>query len=222
MIRLPSSARPPAREQLSDRGDGARTGPDGPAGEDETTLAAAPIWRVHIPTVEESCVRVRCRQAAGSGPWPLTTALVELARLGVRPTERFRSLGTGRGRPLVHSQEAEWRGLTVHLESVVTSGGGVVEAALALPGMDEVVVCVDEDPWWELVDAFAAAVDATHGALVDGEPVDLTPAATEAGWRRRLGDHLGLLLPEGTEVEWGCTATVYATLPASGLEVILR
>ena len=68
MIRLPSSVRLPAREQLSDRGDGARTGPDGPAGGEETTLAAAPIWRVHIPTVEESCVRVRCRQAAGSGP----------------------------------------------------------------------------------------------------------------------------------------------------------
>jgi hypothetical protein len=222
MIRLPSSARLPAREQLSDRGDGARTGPDGPAGGEETTLAAAPIWRVHIPTVEESCVRVRCRQAAGSGPWPLTTALVELTRLGVRPTERFRSLGTGRGRPLIHSQEAEWHGLAVHLESVVTSGGEVVEAALALPGMDEVVLCVDEDAWWELVDAFAAAVDAAHGALVDGEPVDLTPAGAEVGWRRRIGDHLGLLLPAETEVAWGGMAMLYTTLPSSGLAVILR
>ena len=222
MIRLPAFAQLPARDQLEDREDGVRTGPAGLAAAGETVRAAAPAWRVHIPTVEESCIRVRCRQSAGSGPWPLTTALVELARLGVRPTERFRSLGTGRGRPLIHSQEAEWRGLAVHLESVVTSGGEVVEAALALPGMDEVVLCVDEDPWWELVDAFAAAVDATHGALVDGEPVDLTPAATDAGWRRRIGDHLGLLLPEGTEVEWGCTAVAYATLPSSGLAVILR
>jgi hypothetical protein len=177
---------------------------------------------VHIPTVEESCVRVRCRQSAGGGPWPLTTALVELARLGVRPTERFRSLGTGRGRPLVHAQEAEWRGLSVHLESIVTSGGEVVEAALALPGMDEVVLRVDEEAWWELVDTFTAAVDATHGALVDGEPVDLAPAGTELAWRRRLGDHLGLLLPEGTEVGWGAAACAYITLPSSGLAVILR
>jgi hypothetical protein len=87
----------------------------------------------------------------------------------VRPTERIRTLGTGRGRPLLHAQEAEWRGLAVHLESV-----------------------------------------------------DLTPAGTELGWRRRIGDHLGLLLPEGTEVEWGGTATLDATIPSSGLTVVLR
>jgi hypothetical protein len=81
---------------------------------------------------------------------------------------------------------------------------------------------VDEDQWWELVDAFAAAVDATHGALVDGEPVELTPAGTELGWRRRIGDHFGLLLPEGTEVAWDGTAAVYTTLPSSGLAVVLR
>jgi hypothetical protein len=93
---------------------------------------------------------------------------------------------------------------------------------IQLPGTDEVVLCVDEDQWWELVDAFAAAVDATHGALVDGEPVDLTPAGTPLGWRSRTGDHLGPLLPEGTEVEWGGTATLYATIPSSGLTVVLR
>jgi hypothetical protein len=86
---------------------------------------------------------------------------------------------------------------------------------IQLPGTDEVVLCVDEEPWWELVDA-------THGALVDGEPVDLTPAGTDLGWRRRTGDHLGPLLPEGTEVEWGGTATLYATIPSSGLTVVLR
>jgi hypothetical protein len=220
MIRLPASEQIPAREQLPDRGDGARTGWDAAvAGE---IPPAAPVWRVHITTVEESCIRVRCRQSAGSGPWPLTTALVELGRLGLRPTERFRSLGTGRGRPILHSQEAEWHGLPVHLESVVTSGGEVVEAALALPGMDEVVPRVDEDSWWELVDAFAVAVDATHGALVDGEPVELTPPGSPLGWRRRIGDHLGLLVPEGTETAWDCSASVYTTLPSSGLAVVLR
>ncbi|MGD1053974.1 MAG: hypothetical protein ABR950_09130 [Candidatus Dormibacteria bacterium] len=218
MTRLTASERLPARGRLADPADGA------PAewGEPAAKGRPAPAWRVHIPTVEESCIRVRCRQPAGSGPWPLTTALVELARLGLRPTERFRSLGTGRGRPLLHAQEAEWRGLAVHLESVVTAGGEVVEAALALPGMDEVVLCAGEDEWWELVDAFAAAVDAGHGALVDGEPVELSPAGTALGWRRRAADHLGLLLPEGTEVAWGGMADVYTTLPSSGLEVVLR
>jgi hypothetical protein len=98
----------------------------------------------------------------------------------------------------------------------------VVEAALALPGMDEVVPRVDEDSWWELVDAFAVAVDATHGALVDGEPVELTPPGSPLGWRRRIGDHLGLLVPEGTETAWDCSASVYTTLPSSGLAVVLR
>ncbi len=187
-----------------------------------TSAASAPLWRVHIPTVDESCVRVRCRQPAGAGPWPLSIALTELGQLGLQVSERFRSLGTGRGQPLVHAQEASWRGLAVHLESVVTSGGAVVEAALALPGMDEVVLRVDEDAWWELVDVFATAVDATHGALVDGEPVDLTPPASPRGWRRRIGDHLALLIPSGSATGWAPVASLYTRLPSSRLEVVLR
>jgi hypothetical protein len=216
MIRLPASERPPAFDDppRADVAPGALTGEEAPG--------TPPLWRVHIPTVEESCVRVRCRRPAGTGPWPLSSALTELGRLGVRPTERFRSLGRGRGRPLIHSQEAEWEGLTVHLESLVTVGGSMVEAALALPAMDEVVRRVDEDRWWELVDAFVLAVDALHGALVDGEPVDLEAADTPLAWRRRVGDHLGLLVPPGAEVDWEPLACVYTTLPASGLSVVLR
>lgn len=187
-----------------------------------TSAASLPLWRVHIPTVDESCVRVRCRQPAGTGPWPLSTALTELGRLGLRVTGRFRSLGTGRGQPLIHAQEASWRGLAVHLESVVTSGGAVVEAALALPGMDEVVLRVDEVSWWELVDVFATAVDATHGALVDGEPVDLTPPPSPRGWRRRIGDHLALLVPSAPELGWAPAGCLYTSLPSSRLEVVLR
>jgi len=213
--------RTPAAGSLPARGP-ARAAGDEPAGPDAQTGDAAPVWRVHIPTVEESCVRLRCRRPAGAGPWPLSSALTELGRLGLRATERFRSLGSGRGQPLIHSQEASWRGLAVHLESVVTSGGGVVEAALALPGMDEVVTRVAEDAWWELVDVFAAAVDGAHGALVDGEPVDLTPPASPLGWRRRIGDHLGLLVPAAREAEWVPAASRYMTLPSSRLAVVLR
>ena len=179
-------------------------------------------WRVHIPTADESCARVRCRDPGEGAPWPLPRALVELGRLGLRPTERFRSLGSGRGRPIIHSQEAEWRGLAVHLESLVTRAGGVAEAALALPGMDEVVERVDEPSWWELIDTFAAAVDAVHGALVDGEAVELEPPSDAAGWRRRIGDHVGLLVPDAVGTGWGPSGAVYTSLPVSRLAVILR
>ena len=214
MIRL-SRPSQPTFERRSTAGDPPPVTGEEPSG-------APPPWRVHIPTVEESCVRVRCRRPAGSGPWPLSSALTELGRLGLRPTERFRSLGRGRGQPLLHSQEAEWRGLDVHLELVVSSGGEVVEAALALPGMDEVVRRVGEDEWWELVDLFAAAVDAAHGALVDGEPLDLEPAGPALDWRRRIGDHLALLLPAALGAESGPAAFAYTTLPASELSVLLR
>jgi len=181
-----------------------------------------PEWGVHIPTADETCARVRCRDPEGSAPWPLSRAMVDLGRLGLLPTERFRSLGSGRGRPLLHSQEAQWRGLPVHLESLVLSSGGVVEAALALPGMDEVVEQVDETCFWELIDTFAAAVDAAHGALVDGEPLELEPAADGPGWRRRLGDHVGLLVPDSTGTDWGPLGAVYTSLPVSRLTVVLR
>jgi hypothetical protein len=230
MIPLPARDHPPARgrppaaadDAPSWDGDGGPAADAGQGAAAQTSAGSLPLWRVHIPTADESCVRVRCRQPAGTGPWPLSTAITELARLGLHVTERFRSLGTGRGQPLIHAQEASWRGLPVHLESVVTSGGAVVEAALALPGMDEVVLRVDEDSWWELVDAFVAAVDATHGALVDGEPVDLTPPPSPRGWRRRIGDHLALLVPSAAEVSWAPAGSLYMSLPSSRLQVVLR
>jgi hypothetical protein len=98
----------------------------------------------------------------------------------------------------------------------------VVEAALALPPMEEVAARVDESSWWELVDAFAAAADAAHGALADGEPVELEPASSPAGWRRRLGDHLGLLLPAGIAGELAPAGAVYTFLTESRLVVVLR
>ena len=184
--------------------------------------AGALSWRVHIPAVGETWIRVRCREAAGTGPWPLSRALAELGRMGLRPVDRFRSLGAGRGQPLIHSQEAEWRGLAAHLESTVTVGGAVVEAALSLPGMDEIVPSVGEDDWWDLVDVFAAAVGAGHGALGDGEPLAPRMPADRAGWRHRIGDHIGLLVPEETGTDWSPLAGAYTPLPTSRLWVLLR
>jgi hypothetical protein len=185
-------------------------------------IEAPGAWRVHIPTVGETCVRLRCEGEAGTGPWPLSRALAELGRLGLRPTERFRSLGRGKGQPLLHSQEASWRGLGVHLESTLTEGGRTVEAALALPGMDEVVQSADEPSWWELADTFAAAVGGRHGALTDGEPVEMEAAGGEAEWRRRLGRHLGLLVPERAAAAIAPWGDLYTRLPMSGLTVVLR
>jgi hypothetical protein len=179
-------------------------------------------WRVHIPTVEETCVRLRCEGDAESAPWPLARALVELGRLGLRPTARFRSLGRGRGQPILHSQEASWRGLEVHLESAVTEGGRTVEAALALPGMEEVVQSADEPSWWELADTFAAAVGGRHGALADGEAVEMEDAGATSEWRRRLGRHLGLLVPERVAAAISPCGDLYTRLPMSGLTVVLR
>lgn len=179
-------------------------------------------WRVHIPSVDETCLRLRCEAEGGTGPWPLSRALVELGRLGLRPTQRFRSLGRGRGRPILHSQAASWRGLEVHLESTVTEAGRTVEAALALPGMDEVVQSVAEPSWWELADAFAAAVGGRHGALSDGEAVEMDEAPGAAEWRRRLGRHLGLLLPERVAASIPPWGDLYTRLPMSGLTVVLR
>jgi hypothetical protein len=179
-------------------------------------------WRVHLPTVNETGVRVRCAPYHQGAPWPLSRAIVDLGRMGVRPTERFRSLGAGHGQPLIHSQEAEWRGLAVHLEAIADRTG-TVESTLALPSMDEILRAgVEESEWWGLVDAFCAAVDALHGAIVDDEAVELEAPADRLAWGRRLSDHLGLLVPEDVELPWRPYAEAYTTLPLSRLTVVLR
>lgn len=173
-------------------------------------------WRVHPATAATTCFRLFCLQHEG-GPWPLARALADLAGLGVRPSERFRSLGAGRGHPLLHSQECSWEGITIHLEA--RAGG---EAALELPAGDELVGSVDEDSLWRLVDVFAAAVDARHGALTDGEAADPALPESDAAWRRRLRHHLGVLIPAYAGVEWGAEAAPYRLLERSRLLVVLR
>ncbi|MFN2569806.1 MAG: hypothetical protein ABR564_09440 [Candidatus Dormibacteria bacterium] len=178
-----------------------------------------------MPTALETCIRVAAAPAGDAGPWPLSRALAQLAPLGVRAEERFRALGSGRGRPLIHSQEARWHGLPVELEAISCREPGTLdEVALALPSHTEMLAAddVDESAFWELVDTFAAAVDARHGAIVDGEAILLEPPAGQVGWQRRFSRHFGLLVPAEVARCWPPAAAPYRRLPRSDLLVVLR
>jgi hypothetical protein len=186
----------------------------------------AAAWAIHLPTADETCVRVSLRPRGERDPWPFSLALTELAGLGAVGEGRFRALGSGHGEPLLASQELAWRGCAVHLETLVARDGSR-EAALALPSWDELCDQSDagEDDFWELVDAFAGAMGAAHGAIVDGEPLDPSPLDAEAGagWERLLDRHLALLVPEHVAAGLrGCRAVHYRDLPRSRLAVLLR
>lgn len=176
-------------------------------------------WSIHLPTADETCVRLRLRPRDERDPWPFSLAITELGRLGAEGEGRFRALGSGHGEPLLASHQLRWRDCPVHMETV-RSGDGVREAALALPSWDEICDKADatEDDFWELVDGFAAAVDAAHGAIVDGEPLDAPEDATAP-----IERHLAVLLPRPEAVELtGWRAAHYRDLPRSGLAVLLR
>jgi hypothetical protein len=175
-------------------------------------------WSVHIPTADETCVRLRLRPRDERDPWPFSLAITELGRLGVEGEGRFRALGSGHGEPLLASHELRWRDCPVHMETL-RGRDGVHEAALALPSWDELCSEVDatEEDFWELVDGFAAAVDAAHGAIVDGEPLD-PPEQAPA-----IERHLAVLVPQPHAAELtGWRAAHYRDLPRSGLAVVLR
>jgi len=171
-------------------------------------------WSIHLPTADATCVRLRLRPRDEGAPWPFTLALTELGRLGAVAAERFRSLGRGRGEPLLASQELLWRGCPVHLE---TAAG---EASLALPAWDRMAETeANEDGFWELVDTFAAAVGARHGAIGDGEAL----APPGAAWQGAIERHLALLLPPAVAGDLGTwRVDRYRELPLSGLAVLLR
>ena len=101
-------------------------------------------------------------------------------------------------------------------------GGGLTECNLVAPPWDELTrSAAEEAAWWELADGFLAAVDARHGAIVDGEAADLddpTPRTLHARLRR----HIALLVPEWLAGPAGAAADAYRTLPRCGLVVLLR
>jgi hypothetical protein len=160
-------------------------------------------WSVHLPTAGETRVRLHLRPREPHDPWPLTLALTELAGHGVGKDGRFRSLGAGRGEPLLASQELTWRGLPLHLETTLGRDQSR-EVTLELPAWDELTANPEatEDDLWDLLDALAAAVDAHHGSI---------------------DDDLALLVPAAQAADPGPQrAAHYRDLPRSGLTVLLR
>jgi hypothetical protein len=184
------------------------------------STATAPAWRVHLPTALETRVRSWAR-ADPAGPWPSARAVSALLAEGATRAGRPRAVGAGRGLPLVAAQPLRWAGLELEVECRA-AGDGLVECDLAAPPWDGIAAAdATEDGWWELVDAFLAAVDARHGAIVDGEAVDPVEPSAES-LRARLRRHLALLVPEHLATAAGADAAVYRTLPRSGRAVLLR
>ncbi|MBV9525448.1 MAG: hypothetical protein JOZ46_06500 [Candidatus Dormibacteraeota bacterium] len=183
---------------------------------------APPAWSVHVPLVGATSVRFAIPRADEDDPWPLSRALTELQRMGAEREGSPRALGAGRGVPLVHSQELRWHGVTLVLEALHVQGGAFDEVILGLPAWDELEQALpSEEELWTLVDTVAAACEARHGALGDGEAFLLDTPEDEAAWQRRLARHTGLLVTEPPST-FAATACPYRTLPRSGLTVLLR
>ena len=177
-------------------------------------------WRVHLGTVESTTLRLACGRLEDGGPWPLSRALAELARLGLRPEGRFRSLGRGRGTPLLHAQDAVWQDSPVHLESR-TDRDGTTEVSLELPSGDELgAATVSEDALWALVDTLAEAVDARFGVLGDGLGLDAVALSERARTARLPDACIGVLLPEDGARPSGLAR--YHRLDRCGLIIWLR
>jgi hypothetical protein len=192
----------------------------GGAAAGRAAAAPAPRWRVHLPTAGETRVRAVSRVDPGA-PWPSSRALAALLRAGAVRSGPPRSLGAGRGLPLIASQPVRWAGMEIEVECLV-QGPGAVECNLVAPPWDELVAAeATEEAWWELVDGMLAAVDARHGAIVDGEAVALDEPSP-ATLRARLRRHLGLLVGAELVAAAGAAACAYRALPASGLLVLLH
>ncbi|MFN2581520.1 MAG: hypothetical protein ABR498_02120 [Candidatus Dormibacteria bacterium] len=174
-----------------------------------TVAEASPRWRVHLGTASSTCVRLRLPTRDDHAPWPLSRVVAELQAMGCARDDRPHALGAGRGMPLIHRQALRWRDMPLHLESHHV--GGRDEVSLELPSGDELIDLIDEDALWDMVDRVAAACDASHGAVGDGEALEDGPPA--------LRRHVGVLIPAHTlEVR----ASPYTQLPMSGLAVLLR
>ena len=183
-----------------------------------TRVASMPGWRVHIPTAGETVVRFACRPALSGAPWPMPRVLAELASAGATADGAARAVGSGSGAPLIHSQAFRWRGCTLHVEA-----HDAREVTLEMPAWDELVaVLSDEDAFWDVVDIVAAASDAVHGALGDGEAMDLDLPVDAAGWVARCRRHLGVLAPEHLTAALQPLASPYRRLSRSGLLVMLH
>ena len=191
------------------------------SGLDSAPAPPAPRWSVSLAGVVETAVRLACPPPARRSPWASARALGALSALGASAGGSPRAVGAGRGHPVLSSRLLELDGATVEVEAVVVGEGTPVEVTLRWPAFDELEPLVDEARWWEVVDAVAAAVDARHGALVDGEAIDLAdPEAADLA--ARLRRHAGLLVPERLAPAAGALACHHRTLERSGMAVLLR
>jgi hypothetical protein len=181
---------------------------------------ASTDWRVHLPTALETRVRAVGRADPGA-PWPSARALDAMLAAGAARSGPPRAVGAGRGLPLIASQSLRWSGVELEVECLAHPDG-LVESALAAPPWDELAgAAATEAAWWGLVDGFLAAVDARHGAVTDGEALDPSEPSPRM-LPARLGRHLGLLVAERLAATAGTRACAYASLPRSGLVLLLR
>jgi hypothetical protein len=185
-----------------------------------TLATVSPSWHVHLPTTQETRVRAMSRVDPGA-PWPSSRALAALLGSGAVRSGPPRSVGVGRGLPLLASQPVRWAGMEVEVECVV-QGPGMVESNLVAPPWDDLVLGeATEEEWWDLVDGFLAAVDARHGVVADGEALEVEEPSS-ATLRQRLRRHLGVLVGGGLASAAGAGACAYRCLPMSGLLLLLR
>jgi hypothetical protein len=183
-------------------------------------MTTPPPWTVHLGTALETRIHLGLRSRRPGAPWPLPRAITELVRLGAVRDDAPRTLGRGRGMPLLSAQALSWHGLPVYVEVRGEDGAGI-EAVLELPSWDEMIVAApDEDAVWELVDVFAAAVEGGSGVIADGEAPLLAEVLADDS-RSALRRHIGVLVAEGS-LDPGSAASGYRVLPRSGLEVLLR
>jgi hypothetical protein len=182
--------------------------------------AAAPAWRVHLPTADTTCVTLLCARRGDADPWPLARPLAELMALGAVRDDRPHAVGAGRGIPIMHRQALHLDGIDIELASVRGLAGDD-EVTLSLPPWDELIAAAaDEDAVWEIVDIVAAGCGGRVGSIGDGEAMTLAEAGETLDADALLRRHVGVLLQD---LERTPAAThVYRLLPRSGLAVILR
>ena len=203
-------------------GDGLHTSATG-AGIMSTVTFEVP-WRVHMPTVDATCVRFACARAGDEDPWPLARVLHYMQELGVTRADRPHAVGRGRGVPLIHRQALSWMGCTLLLESHHHATFAADELSMLLPPWDELETSAAcEDDLWTLVDTVAAGSGALHGAVGDGEPLELTRPDTAQAVSDSLRRHMALLVSAETlHFADLARACLYRELPVSGLVVLAR
>lgn len=174
-------------------------------------MTDGPAWRVHIGTAGVTCVRFAAGTLRETDPWPLSRVVADIANAGATYADRPHAVGSGRGVPIIHRQDLEWRDCDLHVEA--QHQGGSAEVSMELPPWDELTEKVgEEDAVWDLVDIVATASGAHWGALGDGEALGEAPD---------LRRHAGVIVPERDSDSFGITRT-YTLLPRSGLAVLLR